>query len=301
MKIAAILTCFNRKDKTVSCLTTLYRALERYNAKTEDKIRIFIFLTDDGCTDGTSSAVLDTFPDKDVNIYLGTGNLFWAGGMRLAWGQAMKQHKEWDYYLLLNDDTDILEGCFDELFNAESFSKENYGQEAVVSGICCAKDDQTKMTYGGNVWTNQFLGKSRRLKVSDQPQLVDTTNANILLVPTFVVDKIGMFSKEYTHGVADYDYAVRARKASIPVLVTAGFAGACDNDHYNEKERRDKILSMTRAERKKYYSFPPRSGKDHLKFYKNNFPLRYPMVLLGHLLEHHIPKLYFLISGVRFR
>ena len=299
MKIAAILTCFNRKNKTVSCLTSLYNAFDKYNAKAEDKIQLAIYLTDDGCTDGTAEAAREVCAGRNITILQGDGNLFWAGGMRLAWGEAMKRHSEWDYYLLLNDDTDILEGCFDELFNAEAFSKENYGQEAVVSGICCAKDDHTKMTYGGNVWINQFLATSKRLDVSDKPQMVDLTNANILLVPKYVVDKIGMFPTRYIHGAADYDYAVRVRRAGFPLLITSGFAGACDDDHENREEIEQKVLAMTRAERKKYYSFPPRSGKDHLQFYKANFPIRYPLVLMGYLFSHHCPKLYYWLNGLR--
>ena len=299
MKIAAVLTCFNRKDKTVSCLRSLYKALDQYNAKAEDKIQLAIYLTDDGCTDGTADAVREDFGDKEIHILRGDGNLFWAGGMRLAWREALKRHEEWDYYLLLNDDTDILEGCFGELFNAEAFSKENYGLEAVVSGICSAKDDHTKMTYGGNVWINRFLATSKRLDVSDKPQMVDLTNANILLVPKYVVDKIGIFPNEYVHGSADYDYAVRIRRAGLPLLITAGFAGACDNDHDSRKEIEKKVLAMTRAERKKYYSFPPHSGKDYLHYYKANFPIRYPLVLVGHFLSHHCPKIYYWLDGVR--
>ena len=299
MKIATILTCYNRKDKTLSCLSSLFHALEKYNLQTEDKIELTIYLTDDGCTDGTSEAVSDAFRQKDIHIQQGDGNLFWAGGMRLSWNEALKKHKEWSHYLLLNDDTDILEDCFDELFKTEDFSKRNYGQEAIVSGICCAKDDPTKLTYGGDVWVNRFLATSKRLNTSFQPQMVDMTNANILLVPTSVVDILGIFSKEYIHGAADYDYTVRARKEKIPVLITANFCGACDNDHENTAERSLKIISMSRSERKKYFSFPPRSGKDHLTFYKANVPIRYPLVWLGRALQQKLPRIYFWLNGLR--
>lgn len=289
MKIAVLLTCYNRKAKTLSCLNSLFEARDGSHAPLD----LNIFLTDDGCTDGTADAVRTTFPNEDITILQGDGNLFWAGGMRLVWKEAMKHHSEWDYYLLLNDDTDILAGCFFELFKAEEYSRVNFGQDAIVSGICCAKDDHAKMTYGGDVWVNRFWATSKRLNVSSSPQLVDMTNANILLVPSQIVDKIGIFSKEYIHGAADYDYTIRARKAQIPVLITAGFCGACDNDHENVAERSRKIIAMSRVERKAYFSFPPRSGKDYLSFYKANVPIRYPLVWIGRQLQQKMPKLYF--------
>lgn len=51
--IATILTCFNRKDKTLSCLRHLYDAQDYYNLKSENKINVSVYITDDGCTDNT--------------------------------------------------------------------------------------------------------------------------------------------------------------------------------------------------------------------------------------------------------
>ena len=105
MKIAVILTCFNRKQQTLSCLKSLFEARDNY----QSEIDMNIYLTDDGCTDGTAYAVRDSFPAENITILQGDGNLFWAGGMRLAWKDALKRYKEYAYYLLVNDDTDMLQ------------------------------------------------------------------------------------------------------------------------------------------------------------------------------------------------
>src|SRR5690554_2221576 len=89
--ITVLLTCPNRKIKTLSCLESLFAASIPENYDLE------VFLTDDGSTDGTSDAIKKNFPD--VNIIKGNGNLFWARGMRLAWESAMKK-KSYDAYLL---------------------------------------------------------------------------------------------------------------------------------------------------------------------------------------------------------
>lgn len=299
MKIAALLTCFNRKDKTLSCLTSLYQALETYNSKVEDNINLSVYLTDDGCTDGTGDAVRCNFSDKDITILQGTGNLYWAGGMRFAWNEALKKHNEWAFYLLLNDDTDLLENLFEELLNTHKYCIDNYKQAGVYSGITSSKSDHNKMTYGGDVWKNKFLGTSVRLKPNGKPQMCDITNANILLVSKEVVDKIGIFWDGYIHGKADNDYSNTARRKKIPVLLTANFCGRCDNDHKGSKEIADAVKKMSLSERKNYFSHPIRSNKDYLKYIRRNMPLRYPMVCLGRMLNVYFPKFYYKLNGVR--
>lgn len=299
MKIAVLLTCFNRKDKTLSCLSSLYQALNVYNDNNENKIELSLFLTDDGCTDGTGDAVRNNFSEKDITILQGTGNLFWAGGMRFAWKEALKRHNEWDFYLLLNDDTDLLENLFEELLNTHKYCLDNYKQDGVYSGITSSKTNHEKMTYGGDVWKNKFLGTSVRLKPNGKPQLCDITNANILLVSKEVVDKIGIFWDGYIHSHADNDYSAKARKNNIPVLITANFCGRCDNDHKNSKELAESIIKMSISERIKYFSSPLHSSKDYLKLISRITLMRYPLVLLGRILNLFFPKLYYKISGIR--
>lgn len=302
MKIAVLLTCFNRKDKTISCLTSLYHSLDVYNENidnTENKIELSVYLTDDGCTDGTAESVRNNFADKKITILQGNGNLYWAGGMRFAWKEALKKHDIWDFYFLLNDDTDLLDNLFEELSITHKYCINKYKKAGIYSGITSSKSDFNKMTYGGDVWKNKFLGTSVRLKPIGQPQLCDITNANILLISRNVVDTIGIFWEGYTHGRADNDYSNTARKNNIPVLLTANFCGRCDNDHKSIKEIEQLIIKMSLSERRKYFSSPIHSSKDYLEYIKRNMPIRYPMVFLGRMLNVYFPKLYYKINRLR--
>ena len=66
--IAVLLTVHDRKNKTLRCLENLYKqVLPNY-------LRLDIYLTDDGCTDGTPEAIKRQFPK--VHIIKGDGNLF---------------------------------------------------------------------------------------------------------------------------------------------------------------------------------------------------------------------------------
>lgn len=300
MKIATLLTCHNRCIKTKACLQSLKQSLGVYNAQHASSLAVEVFLTDDGCTDDTVEVVRAIFPDeKTLHILQGDGNLFWAGGMRFCWKEAMKRQGEWDYYLLLNDDVELMDNVFDELFNAQQYAIEHYGEEGVCSGITCSKDDPNALTYGGSIWVNRFLATQKRLVPDGTPQLCELTNANILLVSTKVVDVIGIFGEKYRHGAADYDYSFRTRKAGFPVVLTARFCGKCDNDHSAPQVVAEKIKNMSLKQRKAYFDHPLHSNKDYLHYIGQTSPLRYPLVWLGRKMNLYFPKLYYRISGFR--
>ena len=301
MEIAILLTCHNRREKTVCCLKSLKKAIVRYNKVVDNEcIRFQIFLADDGCTDGTSEAVRNIFPDDNIlHILQGDGNLFWAGGMRFCWEEAMKHNAEWDYYLLINDDTIILENVFTELLYAEQYAIKKFGKKGVVSGTTCAINNPTKMTYGGDVWVNKFLAKSKPLVSNGEPQLCDLTNANILLVPTEIVEHIGIFYAGFQHGQADYDYSNSVRKAGYPVVITANFCGRCDNDHLDTNELAQKVIGMSLKERKVFFNNPIHSSRDYLRFVRRISPFRVPLVWIGRKFNLYFPKLYYHISNKR--
>ena len=103
-QLAVLITCYNRRQSTLSCLEALY------NQSVED-VKLDVYLVDDGCTDGTGEAVRSRFPE--VRVVAGDGNLYWCGGMRVAFSEAMKG--DYDYYFWLNDDTVLLPGALQGL------------------------------------------------------------------------------------------------------------------------------------------------------------------------------------------
>jgi hypothetical protein len=50
-------------------------------------------------------------------------------------------------------------------------------------------------------------------------------NGNAVLVPTSVA--LGGLDAHYRHGIADFDYGLRATKAQIPVWLASGWVGTC--------------------------------------------------------------------------
>lgn len=72
-RIAVLLTVFNRRETTLTCLESLF------SGSVPEGYSIEVYLTDDGCTDGTTDAVRERFPD--VRIVAGDGSLYWNRGM----------------------------------------------------------------------------------------------------------------------------------------------------------------------------------------------------------------------------
>lgn len=294
--IAVILTCFNRKAKTIACLEGLYSAQKTFS---DAEISLSVYLTDDGCTDGTPQAVCDTFKHKDITIMQGDGNMYWAGGMRFAWNEALKKKDKWDFYLLLNDDTTPMDNMFHELIDAHNYSLQTFGKPGIYSGVTCDIDNPEIITYGGTVWINRFFGTERRVSPNGKPTEVDKTNANILLVSKEVVSTIGIFYEGFIHGAADYDYSIHAKKTGFTVLITSHVCGKCERDHRSAKEELNKIIEMTASERKRYYSNPVHSSKDTLTSQRRNTPFTYPRVWLSFLLKEKCPYILYWLSRLR--
>lgn len=296
--IAVLLTCHNRKDKTVACLKSLFVSQDDYNINHDNQLLLTVFLVDDGCTDGTADEIKKAFINKMdvISIIKGDGNLYWAGGMRLAWRSSLEVKEDWDFFLLVNDDTLLFKDCFDSLLQTHEYALERYNKCGIYTGATCEIGCPVRVSYGGVVWTSKALARRKFLKPNGSPQMCDATNANILLISDDVYKEIGLLYAGYQHGYADYDYSMHARKKGFPVLLTSSVSGECCNDH---KSPRSMILRMGLAERLSYFNSPLNSTKDHLLFFLRNFPLRLPSVLLGRLLWIFIPSLYYKCQDLR--
>lgn len=281
--IAVLLTCHNRKAKTLKCLEHLYIALNSY--KNSNELTIKVYLTDDGSSDGTSLAVLDKYPK--TTIIQGSGNLFWANGMISSWQNAQKG--QYDGYLLLNDDTIVYPYVFEELFRAHKHCVTNYKKTGIYIGA--TENDSKELTYSGAIVTNYLLA-SIKVVVPDGStyQKCDFGNANIMLVHKDVIKKIGILSQGYSHGKADYDYTMKAKKANIPSIICPNICGNCDYDHdhsyvgwetKNVFERKKSLYSPTGVD-----------FRSQLRFNRKFFPLRWPIVFALGYFKILFPKLY---------
>jgi GT2 family glycosyltransferase len=278
MKIAVLLATYNRKDKTIACLSNLK------DQEIPDDLDLEVFLTDDASTDGTTEAIQEQYPE--THVYHGNGSLFWAGGMIHSWTMALASNA--DYYLLLNDDTFLQKDALKIMLQSCADHYAKHGQQAISVGT--TKDPNSgEITYGGRKLYSMYKPQSYRVQPQADSIECDMANSNILLVPAEVVAKIGILSKEFTHAIADFDYTLRAKKAGFSVIVAPGILGLCANDHgKNWKSSQVKL-----SERVKYlYSVKGLAYKEYLLFIKKHFPLNLPASFLKLWLKTLFPIVY---------
>lgn len=305
--MAIIVTCHDRREKTLKMLGTLSEALD-YSLLHGHDISSTLFLTDDGCSDGTAEAVNQWFDEhrgeamKALHILKGDGSLFWAGGMRKAWQLALKvaslNDMKWDFFLLVNDDTLFYPDAIQTLLDCHHVIKQQTGHGGICSGII-TDEKEGLVIYGGNHIDSQLLYTYHLISPDGHPQPADEVHANSLLVSDEVVKSIGIFSDGYLHGYADFDYARKTREAGLPVYVTDKAVGAGTFDHPDEEKKKQMLLGMNLAQRKAWFAHPLHSNADDLLYKRRYFPMRYPLCWVGRMLNVYVPQLYYFMSDLR--
>lgn len=209
-RIAVLMTCHNRKERTLSSLRRLM------GCQLPAGVTLDVFLVDDGSSDGTGDMVRDIFPP--VHVIEGSGDLYWAGGMRLAWSRAASN--DYDYYLWLNDDTLIFEDSLSVLLSA---ARKTDNRSIICSAVVSEKTGI--VTYGG---------KMREASEYHQPagELAECEiiSGNCVLIPRYVYESVGSIDECFTHAIGDYDYGLRARKKGVRSYVAPKVIGNCENN-----------------------------------------------------------------------
>ena len=240
--IVVLITCHNRKEKTMRCLQALFdqRCLG-------NEFTLEVFIVDDGCTDGTPTAIAELYPD--VNIIKGSGNLYWNRGMHLAWETAASV-KDFDYFMWLNDDTFLVKNAIEILL------KERF-PESIVCGT--TKSHLNKIaTYGA------YVSKPPRLLIPNgKYQNADYFNGNCVLIPRYVFHKLGNLDPVFHHALGDFDYGLRARKIEIEIKVAPEFVGLCERHETLPKWQSNSFNFINRL--KKLYT--PLSGCSPIEFF----------------------------------
>lgn len=267
------MTCFNRREKTLRCL----KALQEGWGKAGNGLSVSIFLTDDGCTDGTADAIREQQFQFPVHILPGTGNLYWNGGMINSWKTAMAEGG-FDGYLWLNDDTYALPEFWEDLFAADEYCVATYGKRGIYVGS--TKDAETgDFTYGGFNYVNQIsLLDQFILPDGKSFQPCQAAHGNITYVSSEVVEKMGIFCEKYWHGGSDHDYTYLAHKAGFPLLVLPRYSAICQNDHHGKEGSKSPYTQKKRFQ-------------NNLLFNRRCFPWRVPFVFVSGYLKSTFPKL----------
>lgn len=252
MKVCVILTCFNRKEKTITCINAL---------KNDDvNIDVLFIVVDDCSTDGTVDAIKKL--DIDAVVIEGTGNLFWAGGMRRAINEYLSIHKKFDYVLFVNDDVEFFPDTLSELID----ESKDMGNSVIVGATC---DADGEFTYGAIRISDK---KQRYIYYDVMPgdkTKCDTFNCNCVLFPAEVLDSIGTFDSIYTHAIADLDYGLRVSRTGYSIFSSKKFVGVCERNAQKGTWKDTSLKRLDRIKKKESPKGPP--TKEWFHFVKKYF------------------------------
>ena len=278
IQIAVLMTCHNRVEKTIKCLSLLFGQVglnKSYN--------IQVFLVDDGSTDGTGRVVNQQFPM--VNLIDGNGDLYWNRGMYTAWGAATRNRISFDHYLWLNDDTHIYPTAVLELLLAAG----DTGNRSIICGCIESPVEKGKLTYGGGVLNHNV---SVLNIPSTRVVACDVIHGNCVLIPSYVHNKVGNLDWKFTHAIGDHDYGLRAKELGIQSFVTGDFVGSCEKNEQSPKWHSSKVSLINRI--KNLYSPLSYSPPNEFFIYeKRHFGLG---VALKHFFTIHLRVL---IPGIK--
>lgn len=273
---AVLMTCHNRREKTLECLTQLFKNELKLPANHE----IEVFLVDDGSIDGTGDAVRSKFPA--VHVIEGTGNLFWNQGMRLAWKTAVNNCK-YDFYLWLNDDTTLDQNALLKILNNYYEVLEKTHKPVILTAACRKAQNEENFSYGGRSENGPVIPNG-------SPQSCKYINGNIVLVPKEIYERIGILSDDYTHGMGDIDYGLRAHVNGFACYTTSEYLATCSYDREIPKWHDPKVKLQERL--KSFYAPTGLNIKEYNTFRKKFWGKKWIIFAVKSYLKMLMPNIY---------
>ena len=215
-RVAAVLAAYNRRDLTLACVRSL-------RGQQVPGVAVDAFALDDASSDGTAAAIAEEFPE--VTLLHGDGKLYWNGGMRRAFAAAIAG--DYDYYLWMNDDTELDDGALAVLLDTERQLR-HHGHDTVIVAGSTRHPDTGELTYGGVVRPHRWRPmRTELVEPGDTPRPCDTMNGNATLISRAVVRRVGNIDPAFVQQMGDFDYGLRARAAGCSVWIAPGTVGTC--------------------------------------------------------------------------
>lgn len=259
--VAAILACYNRKEKTVQAITSI--------AQSNPNIHFTFFVVDDHSTDGTKNALLDLKGQYDIQILSGKEILFYSKSMHLAMKYIKKYNKgSFQYTLLLNDDVFFYPQTIERMLQQ---SQKN-GHAVIIGATVNHKGIQS---YGAIKYFPRSI-RYRMLSPTEHTIKADTFNGNCVLIPweTFVNNE--SMDSYYIHGMGDFDYGMMLRSNQVTMYSSKEYVGSCENNPPEGTWLDPSLPVFARLKRKEEHKGLPMG--DWFHYLRKHFGLRTALI-----------------------
>ncbi|HID63517.1 MAG TPA: glycosyltransferase family 2 protein [Anaerolineae bacterium] len=207
----------NNRDLLRECLRTLFENTRH--------ISMEVYVVDNACTDGSAEMVEREFPQ--VHLIRNASRLRFCTNHNQVLRRGTGR-----YLLILNEDTEITPGAFDDLV---AFMDAH--PDAGAAGVTVLNPDGTlQYSYARfpslqsclalTLSINRFLNDGHYpfvpLPEDDRPREVDWTNGACLLVRREAMDRAGLLDEEFLIYAEEIDWCYRIRRAGWKVYYLPG-------------------------------------------------------------------------------
>lgn len=243
MTVHVLIPVFNR-------LSLTRRALQCLRAQQLDE-PLNVIIIDDGSADGTADFLSS---QRGLTVIKGNGSLWWGGAIELGIQHVLRIGKSADWVLLVNNDTQFGSDFIQRLIE----TARAFAPAAVGSVICDEERPDRLISIGAvlDVWRLRVADKLAQERSQDktkEPHSVDALSGRGTLYPLSAFHKAGtMKPKLLPHYLADYELAVRVRKAGYRLLVSEKAATLSANEFGNSFKPRN-FLEKFFSVRSAYY------------------------------------------------
>lgn len=208
-KVSVILVNYNGYTDTVECLKSLSHV---------DYDNYDVVVVDNASTEPPEKEEIDYIKSHALFLPI-QRNLGFSGGNNIGIEQAIKHGA--DYVLLLNNDTTVEPDFLKNLVQAAI----NGVDVGIVTGKIRFFERPDYIWFGGGYFDDRD-GKigHERYNIKDSEQ-IDSTVRSIsfasgcmMLIPTIVIEKVGLLEEKYFLYSEDTDYCCRVRQAGLDIL-----------------------------------------------------------------------------------
>lgn len=211
-EVCIVLVNYNNHKDTVECVKSLLN-IDYSNYK--------IVLVDNASTD-SDSIKNDEFLKKNTILLENRENNGFSAGNNIGIKYAKKQFQA-DYYLLLNNDTVVDKQFLNKLVNCAKKNNDN----AVIGGKIYYYYEDNMLWYAGGSYNTDsgFAAHFGYKKIDDGSYNKDISVSFItgclMLIPTKIINKVGLLDESYFLYSEDTDYCCRVKEAGFDLIYCA--------------------------------------------------------------------------------
>lgn len=212
--VYVLLPVFNRQRTTLAFL---------HDLELQDYCNIKVVICDDASSDGTAELVSEAFPE--VVLLMGTGNLWWTGGINRCIEYTLDHCRDSDYILTINDDVTLPPN-----YIGQKVQRAQQHQKTIIGSVCVDRDDPDLIETSGLVMDEEQCKLTPLFPAGARLSNVRTASNTLIkathlpgkgvLIPVEIFRRHGLYDEQHLPQYhADTEFTYRAFLAGTPVVV----------------------------------------------------------------------------------